>query len=164
MLDEQFFGDQKYHKYLTENFISIHAYKNHPQAGEDLYAKLREKYPILGTPTVLVLDSNADEIGRVLGYAGSADKYKKNLMDAYSPENSYMSLMKKHKKGSLDFDQTVTLSYKLGSYRLNELRLELLTKLAKDPKSKTVKVPYGRRGAEVTVLEYAEENIKSLKK
>jgi len=161
LLDEQFFGNSKFHSYLNENFVAIHAYKKHPQAGEDLYKMLGDKFGITNTPTVIIMNADMTEFDRLVGFDdGTADEYKTKIIDAYTASDNYLNLLKKYENGSDNLDLMLNLAYKLRYYRKFEMRIKMLEKIIAAPKSKTKMVPFGRNGAELSATEYAKKEIK----
>ncbi|MCP4723989.1 MAG: hypothetical protein GY863_03075 [bacterium] len=161
MLDEQFFGNSKFHSYLNENFVAIHAYKKHPQAGDDLYKILGDKFGITNTPTVIIMKADLTEFDRIIGFDnGAADEYKTKVIDAYTASDNYLNLLKKYEDGSDNLDLMLNLANKLRFYRKFEMRIKMLEKIIANPKSKTKMTPFGRDGAKLSAIEYAEREIK----
>ena len=162
MLDEQFFGNKKYHKFLKNNFVVIHPYENHPQAGEDLYAVLNAIYKTIGSPTVIIAMPDGSEIDRIFSYSPPADEYLKKVIDAYTSKDSYFNLKKAYKKNPDNFDTLIQLMNKLLWHNTSEFQLEILEKVISNPKAKT-KIVTDRRGNKITAFEYAEPKIKGIK-
>ncbi len=109
MLDQQFFGDNKYQSFLTSNFISFHAV-----AGNEIYSQLMDKYSVFATPTVLILKPDGTEIDRVVGFSPPADKWKAEYFDnAYKGENTLFNLTKRYERNPSDLNVNSKLMQKL---------------------------------------------------
>ncbi len=164
MLDEQFFGNKIFHSYLKDNFVLIHAYKKHPQAGDDLYGILSDHFGIVGTPTVIISDAGANEYDRIVGYGnGQADEFKQQVIDTYESKDNIKNLLKRYKNGTNDLDFLIELSQKLRFHRKFDVRIKIFEAIISDPKAKSKMVPFGQDGSEVSAVKYAEIGITSAK-
>jgi len=78
MDDEVYVNDEVIE--LSKNFVNIKV---------DCYARpdLRQKYAIMGYPTIVFLNSNGDEVHRVLGYV-TADRLKTDMQIALNSRDA----------------------------------------------------------------------------
>jgi thiol:disulfide interchange protein DsbD len=76
-LDALTFSDENVIK-LSEDFVNLKADMTKSLSPE--VEALREKYNIIGVPTVLILDSNLKEVHRITGFV-NANEFSKFLMD-----------------------------------------------------------------------------------
>ena len=108
MLDQQFFGDKKFHRFLNSNFVSFHI-----TAGTQIYSELSDKYYVRATPTVLILNPDGTEVDRVVGFDPPAEGWKEKYFDkAYKGENTIYNLKKKYERTPSDLDVNVKLMQK----------------------------------------------------
>ncbi|MFC1555130.1 tetratricopeptide repeat protein [candidate division KSB1 bacterium] len=159
MLDEQFFGNKDYHKYINDNYIAIHAYKNNPQAGQDLYKDLGAKFGIIGTPTVIIAQADGKEINRILGYPGDPERMKTGLNEALNAEDSFMNLEKAIEKNPKDVSTLVKLAKAYEDRRKDDEAAKLYAAVLNNPaEAKKIMLPYGRgrNAVEVSAYEMAK--------
>ncbi|MFC1492904.1 tetratricopeptide repeat protein [candidate division KSB1 bacterium] len=108
MLDQQFFGDTKFHRFLNTNFVSFHI-----TAGTQIYQDLSNKYSVRATPTVLILKSDGTEVDRVVGFSPPAEEWKEKYLDnAYKGENTLLNLKKAYDRNPADLDVNIKLMQK----------------------------------------------------
>jgi tetratricopeptide (TPR) repeat protein len=99
------FQDKKVGDFVNSHFVSLRV---HSLKGEG--AKIREKYNILGFPTVLFLDAKGEEIDRTFGFDGDKDAYFKILTDYAAGKNTLRAFLAEVKAAPEDVD----INFKLG--------------------------------------------------
>jgi tetratricopeptide (TPR) repeat protein len=106
LLDQQYFGNQKYHSYLTNNFVALHlAYKN--ERGKMLF----EKYGINGTPTTIIADSKGNEIDRIVGFSDKgAPEFQEKIIAIVGGTNKLAVLQKVYEETPEDIDAIANLA------------------------------------------------------
>ena len=106
MLDQQYFGSTKYHPYLTQNFVLVHAVN-----GEDEGDELYEHFDVNATPTVLIITTDGSEVDRVVGF-GDPDEFQEELHEAFQGEDNLINLLARHKKNKKDLLTALKLARK----------------------------------------------------
>jgi len=71
---QQVFENENYGEFLASNFILFKATR-----GDRIYDELRKKFPIRGTPTVILFDNTGKEVDRIVGYMPPAESYVEKL-------------------------------------------------------------------------------------
>lgn len=151
MLDKQFFSDENFHPYLTQNFLLFRAHRGTPE-GEEIYKKLL----VRATPTVMVVTTDGREIDRVLGYDPPPEKFKDTLEKTYHSENTMLNLMQAYEKDPADVAVLARLAEK---YRVNyafEKMAEFSQHILKQPeRARQTMLPFGKDSAEISAYEFA---------
>jgi tetratricopeptide (TPR) repeat protein len=106
LLDQQYFGSTKFHPYLLQNFVLVHAV-NGEKAGDELY----EHFDVNATPTVLIITPDGSEVDRVVGF-GDPDRYQEDLHEAFQGEDNYINLLTRYKKNKKDLLTAFKLALK----------------------------------------------------
>lgn len=152
MLDKQFFQDEQFHPYLTQNFLLFRAHRGQPE-GDEVY----KKFSVLATPTVMVVMADGREIDRVLGYDPPPEKFKDTLEKSYHGENTLLSLMQAHEKDPSNVAVLARLAAKYRSNFAYEKMAEFAQKILIQPeKAKQIMLPFGKDSAEVSAYEFAK--------
>ncbi len=89
MLDEQFFNAEAYRNYLTENFIFYRA-TYQEEAGKVVF----NQYSVRRSPTIMIIQPDGVEIGRIIDYDGNPENFKVNLQTASKGKNTLQGLSK----------------------------------------------------------------------
>lgn len=151
MLDKQFFQDEQFHPYLTQNFLLFRAHRGTP-VGDEIY----KKFSVRATPTVMVVTPDGKEIDRVLGYDPPPTKFKDTLEKTYHGENTLLSLTQALEK---DPSNVAVLARLLEKYRFNyafEKMAEFAQKILAQPEAaKQVMLPFGKDSTNVSAYELA---------
>ncbi|MDZ7340222.1 MAG: tetratricopeptide repeat protein, partial [candidate division KSB1 bacterium] len=151
MLDKQFFRDEQFHPYLTQNFLLFRAHRGTP-VGEEIY----KRFSVRATPTVMVVTPDGKEIDRVLGYDPPPTKFKDTLEKSYRGENTLLSLMQAHEK---DPSNVAVLARLAEKYRFNyafDKMAEFAQKILTQPETaKQIMLPFGKDSAKVSAYEFA---------
>lgn len=151
MLDKQFFQDEQFHPYLTQNFLLFRAHRGQPD-GDEIY----KKFSVRATPTVMVVTADGQEIDRVLGYDPPPEKFKDTLEKTYHGENTFLNLMQAYEK---DPAEVAVLARLVEKYRSNfafEKMAEFAQKILSQPeRARQVMLPFGKDSAEVSAYELA---------
>ncbi|MCP4725286.1 MAG: tetratricopeptide repeat protein [bacterium] len=149
MLDQQFFGDKKFHRFLNTNFVSFHL-----TAGTQIYSELSDKYYVRATPTVLILNPDGTEVDRVVGFDPPADGWKEKYFDkAYKGENTFYNLKKKYDRNPSDLDVNVKLIQKYErqyNFKAAEPHAKNILNYSEDAEAVTLKY----RGGTIEVSAY----------
>ena len=85
-LVQQVFENENYKEFFNSNFILFKATR-----GEQVYAELRKKFPIRGTPTVIIFDNTGKEIDRIVGYMPPAEQYVEKLKKYVKNTDAFFS-------------------------------------------------------------------------
>ncbi len=151
MLDKQFFQDEKFHPYLTQNFLLFRAHRGQPE-GDEIY----KKFSVRATPTVMVLTTDGREIDRVLGYDPPPEKFKEAVEKAYTGENTLLSLMQAYEKDASNVATLARLAQKYRSNYIFDKMAEFSQQILKQPEqAKQIMLPFGKDSAEVSAYEFA---------
>ncbi len=151
MLDKQFFQDEQFHPYLTQNFLLFRAHRGKPK-GEEIY----KKFFVRATPTVLVAMADGREIDRVLGYDPPVEKFKDRIEEAYKGEYTFLNLTQAYEKDSTDLVVIARLTKKYQSHYNFDKMTEFSAKILKQPeKARQIMLPFGKDKAEVSAYEFA---------
>lgn len=151
MLDEQFFGDSKFHPYITGKFIPVRAVR-----GEELGDALYKEYNVRATPTVAITQANGDEIDRVIGYSAPPEGFKERVEESLDNENTFANLLKAYNENPDDLKAAFQLASKYNdTYRTDQAN-ELFEKILTRPdEAKTIMMPFGREGIVASIYEHA---------
>lgn len=151
MLDQQFFNAPQFKDYLTETFVMIHADR------EDEFGKsLFERFSIRGTPTVMVLNADGEEVDRVVGFEPPAVEYRTALEKACTGDQTLLALRTARAANPGDLLATARLARKYHSqYRYDEMAPLVQALLDRGEDAAELPLPYGEEEAEVSALEYA---------
>jgi len=150
LLDKQFFGDNKYHPYLSNTFIPIHAVRGEQQ-GNYLY----EHYSINATPTVLIAKADGTEIDRVIGFEPPADDYRNRIEESYTGNNTTLNLINRHLESPGNIELAVDLSQRLLSRYRRDDAAKIAEHILADPaKAKKINVTLNENGKRVTGYEF----------
>ena len=161
-LEQDVFPQLKIAKLLNDQFIPL-------RIDSDENRDFSSKFNIQGLPTLLVLDKDGSEAGRVRGYK-QADELEKALLTILKMRDKYQELDTKYEKNPEDLE---TL-YHLGTLAWNSEKFEDAAKylgmaVDKDPEGKIVKretalIPlakaYGLTGNPVRGSKYLEQFLK----
>ncbi|MFC1564102.1 tetratricopeptide repeat protein [candidate division KSB1 bacterium] len=157
MLDQQFFSVEKYHKYLKNTFIPLHALR-----GEALGDVLYEEYGVTGTPTVMITMADGSEINRVVGYGSTigGDKYKDRLEEAYKGEDTIFNMKTALEGNPENIDMAVKLMEKQYSQANRRGAADAAENILKYPdkakeKIVPVKLSYRDEPKDLSAYEYA---------
>jgi tetratricopeptide (TPR) repeat protein len=82
------FQDKEVGEFVNGRFVSL---KVNALKGEG--KKLREKFKVLGFPTVLLLDSQGEEVDRLCGFDGKKNEYFKVLTDYAEGRNTLVKML-----------------------------------------------------------------------
>jgi tetratricopeptide (TPR) repeat protein len=157
LLDEQFFQDEQFRPYLTDNFLTIHAFREDDLAHEEVPRDaLFDMYSVSATPTVLVALSDGTEIDRIVGYDPPAEEFKTILENSYRGENTLLALKNAHKNDPEDIEvlAALTRKYQEGYQRQKAAESGRMI-LQQSDKARQVKVPYGQDNTAISAYEYA---------
>ncbi len=94
MMAEQVFPTKEAGDYFNKNFVNI---KIDMEKGEGI--DLMKKYGVSAFPTFLVLDSDGNEVGRVIGGDRNLDNFIARVEKAKDPANSLNALLDKYAQG-----------------------------------------------------------------
>lgn len=151
MLDKQFYQDEQFHPYLTQNFLLFRAYGSTPE-GDEIY----KKFSVRATPTVMIAMADGREIDRVLGYDPPPEKFKEQLEQAYHGENTFLNLTQAYEKDPNDLAVLARLAEKYRSNYIFDKMAEYSAMILKQPEqAKQIILPFGKDKAEVSAYEYA---------
>ena len=79
---------------------------------QDAYKQLQADYNVRGTPTVLFLKPDGDEIDRLVGFGGDKDKYFQTVQDYATGKNTLSSLLDKYNANPDELELNYTLAKK----------------------------------------------------
>jgi len=60
---------------------------------DEVYPDFRKEFTVIGTPTVLFLDADGEEIDRIVGYGGEKDEYFQKVKDYAAGKNTLKALL-----------------------------------------------------------------------
>ncbi len=152
MLDQQYFGNQKYHSYLTNNFIALHlAYKN--ERGEMLF----KKYGINGTPTTIIADAKGNEIDRIVGFSDKgAPEFQEKIIAIVGGTNNLAVLQKAYESAPEDIDAIANLANLYLDKDRNEEAKPLLIRLLESPEKLENRIAsFKKDDKDVPLIEFA---------
>jgi len=156
LLGQQFFENKKYQEFLNSNFILYLASR-----GEERGDELFEKFNIMGTPTVMVVDNDGSEIDWHVGYAPPPDKFLERLQKTVKGIDTFKSLSERKAKEPKNIEVIFKLARKYDRRFNLEKALEFYNEvLAIDPDGKMGTTDYGEE--KITYTEYAEFSIGAL--
>ena len=151
MLDKQFYQDEQFHPYLTQNFLLFRAYRGTPE-GDEIF----KKFAVRATPTDMIATTDGREIDRVLGYDPPPEKYKDRLEEAYQGKYTFLNLTEAYEKDPNNIAVLARLAEKYRSNYIFDKMAEYSAKILKQPEqAKQVMLPFGKDGAEVSAYEFA---------
>ncbi len=151
MLDKQLFQDEKFHPYLTQNFLLFRAHRGQPE-GDEIY----KKFSVRATPTVMIVTPDGREVDRVLGYDPPPEKFKDKLEETRTSENTVLNLTLAFEKDPSNIAVLVKLAEKYRSYYAFDKMTEFSGKILQQPEqAKQTLLPPGKDSAEVSAYEYA---------
>lgn len=153
MLDQQYFANNTYKSYLSENFIVFHAVRDEAE-GDKLY----DLYSIRATPTVLILTAEGEEIDRIVGF-GDAESFHENLLASSGGENTYRKLLERFTADPGDLLTGFKLARKyerMYNPEKTELAVGIYKSIIDSPeKAKSLTAEYGEEDKPVSLYEYA---------
>lgn len=151
MLDKQFFQDEQFHPYLTQNFLLFRAHRGTPEEDE-----IYKKFSVRATPTVMAVTPDGREIDRVLGYDPPPEKFKDTLEKSYTGEYTLLSLLQAYEKNPADVAKLARLAEKYRSNFAFEKMAEYSQKILTQPEqAKQIMLPFGKDSADVSAYEFA---------
>jgi len=151
LLDQQFFNGSEFTEYLTGTFVLIHA-----DSVDDFGKTIFEKFGIQGTPTVMVLNDQGEEIDRVVGYGPPAAEFRTLLKEAYTGEHTLLALRTAYEKNPENLTAVARMVHKLqGHYQHDEMAPFVQTLIQRAEESAELVLPLGENDEELNVLEYA---------
>jgi tetratricopeptide (TPR) repeat protein len=151
LLDKQFYQDEQFHPYLTQNFLLFRAYRGTPE-GDEIF----KKFAVRATPTDMIVTTDGREIDRVLGYDPPPEKYKDRLEEAYHGKDTFLNLTEAYKKDPKNIAVLAKLAEKYRSNYIFDKMAEYSAMILKQPEqAKQVMLPFGKDNAEVSAYEFA---------
>jgi len=151
LLDKQFYQDEQFHPYLTQNFLLFRAHRGKPK-GDEIY----KKFLVRATPTVLIAMADGREIDRLLGYDGQPDKFKDNIEETLKGENTFLNLTQAYEKDPMDLAVLAKLAEKYRSNYIFDKMAEFSDKILKQSeKARKTILPFGKDKTEVSAYEFA---------
>ncbi len=151
MLDQQFFNNSEFADYLSSTFVLIHA-----DSAEDFGQSLFEKFGIRGTPAVMVLNDQGEEIDRVTGYGPPASGFRTRLETAYTGPYTMLALRRAHEENPENLTTVARLARKhQGNYNFDAMAPFIRTLLQRAEESAVLTLPLGENDEEINALEYA---------
>ncbi|MFC2166261.1 tetratricopeptide repeat protein [Acidobacteriota bacterium] len=116
--------------FVNKTFVS---YRVTPSDEE--WGPVKEKLNTLGTPTVVLLKSNGEEIDRICGFEGEKDEYLQTIKDYSAGKNTISVFLSRLEKDpeSVDFNFKVGKRY-VDRWQLDQAHPYLTKVLALDPK------------------------------
>jgi tetratricopeptide (TPR) repeat protein len=152
LLDKQFFQDEQFHPYLTENFLLFRAHRGKSE-GDEVY----KKFSVRATPTVLFAMADGREIDRILGYEGKPGEFKDSIEKTYKGENTLLNLTQTYEKDPTDIAVLARIAEKFRSNYVFDKMAEFSDKILEQPdKAKQIILPIGKDKAEISVYEFAK--------
>lgn len=152
MLDKQFYQDEQFHPYLTQNFLLFRAHRGTPE-GDEIY----KKFYVRATPTVMIAMADGREIDRVLGFDPPVEKFKDRIEEAYLSEDTFLNLIQANEKDSSDLAVLAKLAEKYRSNYIFDKMVEFSDKILIQPENaKQIMLPFGKDNAEVSAYEFAK--------
>jgi ribosomal 50S subunit-associated protein YjgA (DUF615 family) len=158
LLVEQFFTAESYAHYLNENFICLLAMRSEAADDDNNPATaLFERYRVRGTPTVLIAQADGFEIDRVIGYEPPAEDFKIKMEEAYRRDDTYLNLMRRSEREPDNVEVNARLARKHQARYYYAALAQCREKILAQPdKARSILLPFGAGGAEVSAYEYAE--------
>ncbi len=151
MLDQQFFNNSEFAEYLSSTFVLVHA-----DSTEDLGKTLFEKFKIRGTPAVLVLNDQGEEIDRLVGYGPPAAEYRTRLEQAYTGEYTLLALRRAFAENPEDLATVARLARKhKGNYSYDDMAPFVRTLVQRADETAALTLPLGDNHEEINALEFA---------
>jgi tetratricopeptide (TPR) repeat protein len=151
LLDKQFFQDEQFHPYLTQNFLLFRAHRGTPE-GDEIY----KRFSVRATPTVMIVMADGREIDRVLGYDPPPEKFKDQIEEAYQGEDTFLNLTQIFKKDPNDLAVLAKLAEKYRSNYIFDKMSEYSSMILKQSeKARQIMLPFGKDKAEVSAYEFA---------
>ena len=123
VLDRVVFKNEKVGNYINGKYVSIKEYIQ-----KDKESFINTHYTIKGNPTVLLLNSDGNEIDRIVGFGINIkeseniarDKYFRTIKDYSENKNSFSYYLAKYKKKPVDIE----INYQLGKKYIYRRDLE----------------------------------------
>lgn len=158
MLDEQFFGDSRFHSYLSENFILFHAENTEGKGLEQFLA-----YRVQGTPSVIFLTPDGQEIDRLVGYGSDPDAYLTLIKTMMTSETTLLALKQAFEQNQQDYQVIGQLIRKYVLRRDLDSGQEYLTLALSNPEAAKAAIlpPDDFVEEPVSVYEFATYSISS---
>ncbi len=114
---------------MKSNFINV---KLDSKKGNE--SELRKKFNVPGYPTVILFNSEGNEIDRIIGFDNDADKFFKTILDFVEGKNTITSILAKWQSDSSNVDLTYKLAQKyLGRYEQELAQKYIIKTLQLDP-------------------------------
>ena len=73
---------------MGEKFVNLRIHTS-----DEIYPDFRKEFGVRGTPTVLFLDANGEELDRIVGYGGEKDEYFQKVKDYDAGKNTLKALL-----------------------------------------------------------------------
>ena len=156
MLDQQFYQNKIFHKFLDSNFIIFRASR-----GDEIGDQTFEKFNIRVTPTTMVIDNDGSEVDWHVGYGPPPDEFLAQLEKTVKGIDTFKSLSESYSKDPKNAGVVFKLARKWDRKYNQEKAAELYKEvLALDPDGKMGMTDYGDE--KVTYTEYAEYSLGAL--
>ncbi len=156
MLGQQYFENQKFQDYFGTHFVMFRADRTQ-KVGEEIF----KKFNIMGTPTVMILDSDGSEVDWHVGYGPPPEKFHERIDKSYRGIETFKFYADQYAKDPKNLDVVFRLAQKHGD-RYDQGKATPLYRevLAIDPDGKKGSTNYNK--TQVSYTQYAEFQIASL--
>ncbi len=116
---------------MGEKFVNLRIVTS-----DKAYPDFRKAFGVVGTPTVLFLDSQGDEIDRIVGYGGEKDEYFQKVQDYAAGKNTLRVLLAEYEGKADDVEANFAMGRKYLDRRETDKAVPFFEKvLALDPEN-----------------------------
>ena len=156
MLGQQYFENKKFQDYFGTHFVMFRADRTQ-KVGEDIF----KKFNIMGTPTVMILDSDGSEVDWHVGYGPPPEKFHQRIDKSYRGIETFRFYADQYAKDPKNLDVVFRLAKKHGDRYDQDKATALYNEvLAIDPDGKKGSTDFDK--TKVSYTQYAEFQIASL--
>ncbi len=128
----------------------------HADSADEFGKTIFDKFGIRGTPTVMVLNAEGEEIDRVVGYGPSAAEFRNELEKAYTGEFTMLALRRAFAENPEDLATVARLARKhQGNYSIDKMAPFVRILIQRADETAALTLPLGDNGEEINALEYA---------
>lgn len=152
MLDKQFFRDEQFHPFLSDQFILFRAHRG-DKHGDEIY----QKFSVRATPTVMFTTADGKEIDRLVGYDSPPENFKTRIEETLNSDNTLLKLNQAYEANPTDINILAKLTHKYYSHYNLTGMIEFGAKVLDQPgAAKKVFLSVEKDKPEVMAYEFAK--------
>jgi len=153
LLVQQYYENPKFSKFLEDNFVLYRAPRG-DKVGEEIF----KKFKVEGTPFLLFLDRDGNEVDWIYRYSPPPEKFHEGVLKVLQGVDTFKSLSEQYAKEPKNVPVITKLARKYGDRFDEEKALALFKEvIAVDPQGKMGMTEYGKD--QVSCTEFAEFSV-----